>query len=70
MHPNWAYAHEFNVRMVGGGRNSGREAQTFTCTLAELNGREGRCSQLPSDDDLEYGYPVRIDDSTPHRMAE
>ena len=70
VHPSWAFPYKFNVRMVGGGRNSGREAQTFTCSLAELNERRGRCSDLPSDGDLEYGYPVRIDDSTPHRMAE
>lgn len=70
LHPGWAYPHEFNVRMVGGGRNAANEAQTFTCSLEELEARKGRCSELPRDRKLEYGYPVRIEDANGSQMAE
>ena len=70
IHPGWAYPHNFSVRMIDGGRNSAREAQLFSCTMAELESRSGRCAALPPDSKIEYGMPVRIDDTRPHRIAE
>ena len=68
--PNWAYPYRFNVRMVEGGRNSAGEAQLFSCSERELLERTGRCAALPPDREIEFGTPIRIDDQTPHRMAE
>jgi hypothetical protein len=70
VHPNWAYPHRFNVRMIEGGWNVAREAQLYSCSLEELTGRKGRCAALPRDRDLPYGLPVRIDGVDPPQLAE
>jgi len=58
--PNWIYPHQFNVRLLDGGRNTAGEAQLYACSRAELAARKGGCATLPRDRKLDYGTPVRI----------